>query len=270
MNATTTKVRLAEMTSAEMRATIPANPVILLPVGSHEDHGPQGPMGDFMSGEKIAELIARRSTAAGTRTLVAPVLPFGGANFFGSTPGGIALSQTTIRAVFSNMLEDLLRHGLKRVIFINGHNGNVEPIRDVTQAIYRRDGTIIPSFYLWAVSDTILRRQRGNEIAGRANGHGSDPLTSVNMHLFPDCVRADLIEPTPEPGEVLGAAVSGFGTIRFDGVDMHVPVEMDEIGPNGVWAADPSLASREVGEKLVETLTDIGARFVQHYAAQTR
>lgn len=270
MNAAANKVRLAELTSAEMRARLPADPVVLLPVGSHEDHGPQAPMGDFMSAERIAELIARRASAAGSPTLVAPVLPFGGANFFGSTPGGIALSQTTIRAVFSDMLEDLLRHGLKRLIFINGHNGNVEPIRDVTQVIYRRDGLIIPSFYLWAVSDTILRRQRGNEMAGRANGHGGDPMTSVNMYLFPDCVRADLIEATPEPGEVLGVTVSGFGTIRFDGVDMHVPVEMDEIGPNGVWAADPSLASREVGEKLVESLTDIGARFVQHYAGRPR
>ncbi len=265
----TDKVRLAEMTRAELLALLPSGPVILLPVGSHEDHGPQSPMGDFMCADKIAELIARGATHAGTPTLVAPVLPFGGANFFGSTPGGIALSQGTIRAVLSDILEDLLRHGLKRLIFINGHNGNVEPIRDVTQAIYRRDGIIIPSFYLWAASDPLLRGHLGDEIARRAYGHGADPMTSINMHLFPDCVRPDLTEVTPEPGEVLGLKVSGFGTVRFGAVDMHVPIEMNEIGPNGVWAADPSLASPETGRALAEALTDHGVRFVRHYAART-
>lgn len=264
------KVRLAEMTRAEALAAFAGQPVILLPVGSHEDHGPQNPMGDFMSADRIAELIARRASAAGVATLVAPVVPFGGANFFGSTPGGIALSQQTIRAVFAEMLDNLLRHGLRRLVFINGHNGNVEPIREVTQAIYRRDGILVPSFYLWAASDPLLRRRLGDDVARRSFGHGADPMTSVNLYLFPDCARPDLIEPTPAPGEVMGLEVSGFGTVRYGGVDIHMPLEMDEIGPNGVWNADPALACRETGERLVEDLVELGAGFVRHYASACR
>ncbi len=42
------------------------------------------PMGDYLLAEKIAELAAIRATERGMRTLVAPVLPFGGADWFGS------------------------------------------------------------------------------------------------------------------------------------------------------------------------------------------
>ena len=86
------KYRMGELTAAEARDLLPTRPVVLLPMGSHEDQGPHAPMGDYFSAERMAELIAQRATEAGTRTLVAPVLPFGGADFFGTAPGGIALS----------------------------------------------------------------------------------------------------------------------------------------------------------------------------------
>src|ERR1700722_3189405 len=93
------KIRIGELTGGEAREILARRPVILLPLGSYEDQGPHAPMGDYLSAEKVAELIAGRATAGGTETLVAPVLPFGGADYFGSMPGGIALSQTTLRAV---------------------------------------------------------------------------------------------------------------------------------------------------------------------------
>ena len=45
-------------------------------------------------------------------------------------------------------------------------------------------------------------------------------------------------------------------------------VEYDEIAPDGVRSGDPRLCSPDTGAKLVEQLTEIGARFVQHYAKQ--
>ena len=59
------------------------NPVILLPMGSYEDQGPHAPMGDWM----FAERIAARATERDTRTLMAPTLPFGRADYFRSHVG---------------------------------------------------------------------------------------------------------------------------------------------------------------------------------------
>ena len=69
-------------------------------------------MGDYLSAEGVALRIAARATDTGTETLVAPVLPFGGADYFASMPGGISLSQSTLRAVLTDVLACLLRHGL--------------------------------------------------------------------------------------------------------------------------------------------------------------
>jgi len=182
-------------------------------------------------------------------------------------PGGIALSQTTLRAVIGEMFECLLRHGLDRLIVINGHGGNVTAIHDEAQKVYRAKGVLIPSLYLWRMAYALLPAIRGREEAAKVAGHGADPLTSVAMHLFPRLLRPDLIA-GPVPCQVLGLPVSTFAAVRFRGIEVGVPVELDELAPNGVMNADPRLCSAEVGEKIVAELVSIGADFVAHYAAQ--
>ncbi len=259
------KLRMAELTGGEAREVLAGNPVILLPMGSHEDQGPHAPMGDYLSAARIAELIAERATGRGVRTLVAPVLPFGGADYFGAMPGGIALEQSTLRAVLTDMFACLLRHGLTRLIVINGHGGNVQAIHDTTQVVYKSRKVLVPSLYLWRIGYGLLPGILGEETAKKAAGHGADPLTSVVMHLFPDLLRPDLV-PDPSPlRQVFGMPATAFGTARFDGAEVAIPVEYDEIAPNAVRSGDPRLCSAETGAKLVEQLTEIGARFVRHY-----
>lgn len=260
-----TKVRMAELTAGEAREIYPRKPVILLPMGSHEDQGPHAPMGDYLSADGIAELIARRATAQGVETLVAPVVPFGGADYFGSMPGGIALSQPTLTAVLTDIFGCLLRHGLTRLIVINGHGGNVRAIHDVTHTIWMEHHVLVPSFYLWSVGYTLLPGILGAETAKRASGHGADPLTSVAMHLFPHLMRPDLT-PAPAPlGTVMGLKARAFGSFDFEGAEFTLPVEYHEVAANAVRTGDPSLSSAETGAAVVEKLTGIGARFVQHY-----
>jgi creatinine amidohydrolase len=264
------KLRMAELTGGEAREIYARRPVILLPLGSHEDQGPHAPMGDYLAADRIAELIAERATADGIETLVAPVLPFGGADYFGAMPGGIALQQSTLRAVLADMLACLVQHGLTRLIVINGHGGNVQAVHETTQVIYRRHKALIPSLYLWRIGYALLPGILGAETAKQAAGHGADPLTSVAMHLFPQLMRPDLV-PDPAPlQQVMGLPAVSFGNVRFGEAEIQVPVEYDEVAPNGVRAGDARLCSEKTGAALVEGLVDIGARFVRHYADQTR
>ncbi len=263
----TRKLRLGEITGGEMRALMAEKPVVLLPLGSHEDQGPHAPMGDYLSAERVAEHIADRASDAGTRTVVAPVLPFGGADYFASMPGGLSLSQATLRAVLTDLFACLLRHGLTRIIVINGHGGNVQAIHDTTQPIWLKHGIMIPSFYLWRVGYGLLPAILGADAAKRASGHGADPLTSVTMHLFPALMRPDLV-PAPLPRPVVnGMTVSGFGTADFEGAEIAVPLEVAQIAPNGVWGGDPRLSSAETGAALVERLSAIGARLAAQVAS---
>jgi creatinine amidohydrolase len=263
------KHRLSDLTAGEARERLARRPVILLPMGSQEDQGPHAPMGDYLCADAVAERIAAAATAAGTDTLVAPVLPFGGADYFGTMPGGIALEQATLRAVIADMFACLLRHGLDRLIVINGHGGNVQAIHDEAQKVFRAKGVIIPSLYLWRMAYALLPEIRGKEEAAKAAGHGADPLTSVAMHLFPEKLRPDLVPDGPVPRKVLDLPVSNFGTVRFQGIEVAVPVELDQLAPNGVMNADPRLCSAAVGERIVGRLVEIGAAFVVHYASQS-
>lgn len=263
-------VHMGTITGGEARALYAANPVILLPLGSHEDQGPHAPMGDYLLAEKIAELAAIRASERGTRTLVAPVLPFGGLDWFGPMVGGIAIRPETLTAVLTDMVAHLRRNGLKRLVVINGHGGNVGPVAEVARALHEQDGTVLPSLYLWRIGYGLLPKILGAEKAAKVSGHGADPLTSLGLHLFPELMRPDLV-PEAKPlkrDPVLDLPFTALGAASFEGAEIAMPNAYDDVYNQGVAKGDPRLSSAETGAALAEQLTEITARFIQHFAAR--
>ena len=65
------KRRMAEMSWREVRAALASQPVVLIPLGSTEQHGPVAPTGDYLIADEIAVRVAER-----TNSLVAPVIPY--------------------------------------------------------------------------------------------------------------------------------------------------------------------------------------------------
>src|SRR6201999_4342925 len=98
MNTPGRALYLADMPAPAFAQAVAHNPVILLPLGSHEDHGPLLPMGDYLLAETLAGRIAEAAAAQGCPSFVAPCLPFGVADYFGCSPGGLALSPAAFRA----------------------------------------------------------------------------------------------------------------------------------------------------------------------------
>jgi len=268
---TTPKVHMGTLTGDEGRAIYAQNPVILLPMGSHEDQGPHAPMGDYLLAEKMAELAALRATAMGTPTLVAPVIPFGGADFFGAMVGGIALSEATLTQVMREMFANLHRHGLTRLIVINGHGGNVGPIQVATREVLRASGHIIPSLYLWRIAYGMLPSIVGAEKSAAVSGHGADPLTSLGLHLFPELLRKDMI-PAPlalKRNAALDLPYTALGAASFKGAEIGMPTEYDDVYNKGVAKGDPNLSSAETGSALTEKLVTLCAEFAVHFASKT-
>jgi creatinine amidohydrolase len=270
MTVTSPKVHMGMITGGEARELMAQNPVILLPMGSHEDQGPHAPMGDYLLAEKIAELAAIKATMAGTRTVVAPVLPFGGADFFGPMPGGIAITPATLTAVIGDMVASLHRNGLTRLIVINGHGGNVAPIVEVARDVWRNKRVLMPSLYLWRIAYAILPGLVGAEAAAKVAGHGADPLTSLGLHLMPDIMRPDLIpDGTPlKRDPVLDLPFTGLGNASFEGAEIGMPNDYDDVYTLGVGKGDPRRCSAETGRLLSDKLVDITARFAAHFAAR--
>ncbi len=231
-------------------------------MGSTEDHGPNLPMGDYLTAEILAGMVAARCTAAGVETFAAPALPFGVADYFGSSPGGMAISGTSFRGVLTDLLDGFARQGLTRIVILNAHGGNVSVIHEVTLAARLARGQIVPSFYLWKVARVLMERAAG---AGPQYGHGAEPLLSVTKALRADFCAAAVV-PDEAAGEMLGLPVSGFGTVDFEGVPVDVPAEFDAV-PNGAirmaGAGDAAL-----GARVVEELVAVCCRFVAHFATR--
>jgi creatinine amidohydrolase len=261
MKPTRQSYRLADMTGSEVAQAAAGSPVILLPLGSHEDHGPMLPMGDFSLADDLAGRIAEQANGSGTATYVAPTLPFGAADYFGCAPGALALAPGTFRSALSDLLRGLLRHGLGKIIILNGHGGNAPLIHEVTLGIKRETGLVIPSFYLWKIARQLMLARLGAGEVGRF-GHGAEPLLSLSMALRADAVPRGAAS-GQEGGRLLGLPVTDFGAVAFQDFTIDVPVEFDQVPRTPTAAA--GLASAELGRETAEALVAAGARFVVHF-----
>lgn len=254
--------RLADMTGGAFAQAACENPVILLPLGSYEDHGPHLPMGDYVLADMLAARIAQGASLAGVQTYVAPCLPFGVADYFGSSPGGTALAPQSFRLVLEDMIQALLRHGLRKIILLNGHGGNVPVIHEVSLKIRQQKNLVIPSFYLWKVARQIMEAQLGAGHSARF-GHGAEPLLSLSMALRGDDVTAGT--PTRAvPGTLLGLAVADFGVLDFEGVGVEAPVEFSEVARPAIATAWP-LANATLGIQVSEALVALAVKFIIHF-----
>jgi creatinine amidohydrolase len=262
------KLKIAQMTSAEVREHLTGEAVVLLPLGSIEDQGTHAPMGDFLAAECVALDIARAARKEGVPTFVAPVIPFGGRDAFISSYGGMSIRGSTLAALLEDVIGSLTLHGLNKILIINGHGGNVVPIADVTLKLRQDTGVFVASMYLWQIAYVLLQDMRGAEEAARSAGHGADPLTSVGLHYFPEHLRMDLAGSPQSDLRARGVAVTGFGQITYDGAVFQAPVTAAEAAPDGVWGGDPKLCNAQTGEQLASRLAAIGAGLIREHVCK--
>lgn len=263
----TDKLKMQELTSQEAREQLTQDAVILLPMGSLEDQGVHAPMGDYLGAEAVALDMARAARREGVATFVAPAVAFGGKDYFDSSHGGISLRLSTLTALLDDMIDSLVQHGLRKILIVNGHGGNVPAITEVTARWRRTAGLFIPSMYLWQIAYELLKDILGPEMAAKSSGHGGDPLTSIGLHHYPDILRPDLMQPPAAMGTVLGMEIGGFGAIRYAGAKIQAPVTAAETAPDGIWMGDPRFSSAETGRLLTERLCEIGAGLIRDHIA---
>jgi creatinine amidohydrolase len=261
------KIRLADLTSQEARENLTTQAVVLLPMGSLEDQGIHAPMGDYMAADLVAVEIARAARGLGIATFVAPVIPFGVHDNFGFGHGGISISHATLAAIIDDMFACLTRHGICKIMVINGHGGNVPAIAEVALRWRQTVGLFVPSMYVWQVAFGLLPSLIGTEKAAKSAGHGGDPLTSVGLHFYPHLLRTDLVRAAPSGAQVKGMKVSSISTFRYEGVDFHAPITAQEATTTGAFACDPSLSCADTGDRLVARLAQIGAGLIRDHVA---
>jgi creatinine amidohydrolase len=231
-----------ELTAADLRAKAEAGAIVLLPVGSMEQHGPHLPVGvDTFLSEGMCKAAAE-AIAAETAVVVAPTLWCGMAEHHMAYGGTFTLDIPTYRAVLGCLLKSLERHGFKRVLIVNGHGGNIAALASFLPDLARE----IPGVALRvttpyepaqkAIAPILEDQERVH--------HACEVETSMMMVLAPDTVRRDKLTEahgpphwTPQPA----------GVARY--------VSFREATPSGV-IGDARRANAEKGEKLLAALRD--------------
>lgn len=105
---------------------LPEAPLVLVPVGSTEQHGPHLPFStDTMIAVAVSERVADR---IGPATVIAPAVAYGSSGEHQDFPGTCSIGTDVLRLVLIELVRSL-RRWAGRVVFINGHGGNLAALR---------------------------------------------------------------------------------------------------------------------------------------------
>jgi creatinine amidohydrolase len=233
MTAPSGPLLLAELSWPEVEAIRDQVELVLLPVGSIEQHGPNIAL--CMDSAASEAFCRRASQRLHPRLLVAPSMPWGISYHHLNFPGTITLSPETFIQVLVEVVGSLQQHGFERFLIVNGHGGNVAAMSVATVRIKEEhDPAFIGAASYFDFSDEKL------------TDHAGDGETSVAMELIPDMVKTD----TLAPGEMTELGRSFRETMGRYGVT--VPHRFDEYTRNGAFG-DARQATRERGAAMMDS-----------------
>ncbi|MEV0180357.1 mycofactocin biosynthesis peptidyl-dipeptidase MftE [Streptomyces sp. NPDC050625] len=204
-------------------------PLVLLPLGSCEQHGPHLPLDtDTAVAGAVAERAAARLRAE-VDVLVAPAQPYGASGEHEGFPGTVSIGHDALRLLVTETGRSLLRWA-GRLLVVNGHGGNVVSLADAVTGLRgeSRDAAWWPCLPPGPAADT--------------DAHAGRTETSLMLRLRPAAVRGERAAAGPtDPVHLL--------------MDRLVAESVRGVSPSGVLG-DPAGARASEGERLLDRMAD--------------
>jgi creatinine amidohydrolase len=255
-----TKYRYEELTWPEMREAIGRQPVVLLPFGTVEDHGPHLPINtDNVIVEAICLEVARR---APEDVLAMPTVAYGLDEHHMDFPGTVSVDVHTLIAYVTDVAISVARHGFTHVLIVNGHGSNA-PIADLAaRRVVLETGIICGAMSPNAAIDPTLAEPVFSEMRRSGPGgvaHAGEYETAMMLHLRPDLVQMD-------------QAIRESGQTKLEHFNWDYP-EPSILAWQDWWSrmsesgicGDPTVATAEFGRALFETTVENLRRFVREF-----
>lgn len=226
-------MNLAEATWTDAAST--STSLAVLPVGSTEQHGPHAPLGtDWLTAEAVARAGVDQYR---DENVLAPTIPVGVAEEHRQFTGTLWVREDTFRAYVRETIESLASHGWDRIVVVNGHGGNVSPLRELCGRVTRDETAYAVPFTWFDAVD--LDEISLPEDAGM--GHGGPVETSLVRHLRPELVDESAFERASSEG------ADGWGEWQSGANLAYDSAEFTESGVVG----DPQESSATAGEQLL-------------------
>lgn len=177
--------RLLDLDSRSFEARLREDPLLILPVGALEAHGPHLPLGaDEMQAEATALALAERLDA-----LVAPAIPYGACPGTRRFPGTVSLPMGVLGDLTRALLLEYARMGFRRLLDLSGHaeRGHMAALREAGEAAR----SAVPGLRVVVLSDYDFVYERRGLDAPESDGHGGLLETSRVMAVAPAHVGPD-------------------------------------------------------------------------------
>lgn len=211
---------------------------VVIPIAALEQHGRHMPV--FTDSMLLGEVLRRASEPLKDRVLFAPMMWLGNSEHHLDFPGTMTASPRVYLDLLRDMAENFLFHGFQRIVFVNGHGGNIVPSQQVTYELRqkhrsRSDLLLLATTY-WTLGGKPW--EAGVPMVQRRMGHACEFETSMMLRLNPHLVGDLAKVQEVDWGNAFEPANRGW-TMKDRSEPGHI--------------GDPRTASAEKGEILFRT-----------------
>ena len=246
------RIYWGEYTTDEMKEFIEKDPVVLVPVGAYEQHGPHLTMNtDTVIVDSLCSSIVK---CADIPCVTLPPVWVGISEHHMQFSGSLTLKQSTMSALLFDILESLHRSGISKVLVVNSHGGNMTPLNEaVTRAGSSFGGT-------WALLTywNLIRKEIGDIRKSEYGGisHAGEMETALQLYIDNGNVRTEQI---PVANNIKGS--SFWSAEMFAGNVISMYKAYDELSRQG-HIGDPQKATIEMGEMVHNLVVERGLQLI--------
>jgi len=225
---------------------------VVLPIAAVEQHGRHLPV--FTDSMLLQEVVRRADESLRDRAVWAPLLWLGNSHHHLEFAGTLSAAPRTYLDLLGDLIDNLVSHGFRRIVLLNGHGGNIVPgqqaIFEARQRMRARQDLLLLAATYWLLGgkpDLV-----DSSIAQDRMGHACEWETSMILHLAPHLV-GDLTRVEPVAfGKPFEPAARGW-----------ITQERSALGHIG----DPRRATAEKGETLLRIFAQDVVNFLERVIA---
>ena len=244
------EIEWARYKAAELVKLAERNAIVIVPIGSTEQHGPHLPT--QVDTRLVTEVAQRAARLMSSRhpTLVTPTIPFGMSEHHMSLNGTITLDYATMAGILGCVCHSILRDGFKRIFVLNGHGGNTDGIYTFINEFTVRHRVPLAGGTYWNIAQTeiaqILEKQK-------ALLHACEAETSMMLALSPELIDRDGLS------QVRGDLVPGLSAIPGVNAGAYRWRQLASRSLSGV-IGEAGAASPEKGQRLLQAIASAVAK----------
>ncbi|MFO0935864.1 MAG: creatininase family protein [Gemmataceae bacterium] len=233
-------MNLAELSWPRIQQLAPDTPIVF-PIAAVEQHGHHLPV--VTDSLLLGEIIRRVSARLDKTVLFAPLQWLGNSDHHLDFAGTVSASPRTYLDLLCGLAENMIAHGFRRIVLVNGHGGNDIPgkqaLFEVRQKYRHRSDLLLVFTTYWGLGTQPWLRDPA--ISQREMGHACEWETSMVLRAAPHLVGDYQNAPVVEPGNPF---LPGY----------RAWITKDRTGPGHI--GQPHLASAEKGELLFEMFSN--------------